>query len=70
MLPALLADAARQIGGIGPMLEIVPAGGHQSCRQRGRPLFVGLGEPKDLIGGEVTKLVSFTARTLAGRDHA
>jgi hypothetical protein len=44
---ALLAHTTRPIGGIGPTLEIVPAGGHQSCRQRNRPFLVG--EPPDMI---------------------
>jgi len=36
VLPAVATDTARHIGGISPMPEIVPAGCHQGCRQRGR----------------------------------
>jgi hypothetical protein len=50
MFPAVLADTARHIGGIGAMLHVATAGGRQRSLEFCRPLLVGLGEPPDLIG--------------------
>ena len=50
MLPALAADAAGHIGGVGAVLEVIPTGCRQGGLERCRPFPVGLGETPDLIG--------------------
>jgi hypothetical protein len=45
VLPTLVANTARDISDIGPVLEVVPTYSRQGGLQCGRPLLVGLGEP-------------------------
>jgi hypothetical protein len=52
MLSAHLAHTTRDIGGIGAMLEVVPAGCRYGGLKRCRPFMVGLGEPPHLIGSQ------------------
>jgi hypothetical protein len=52
MLPALAADAARDVRRISPVLEIVSTGSDESVIERRRPLRLGLGEPPNLIRGQ------------------
>jgi hypothetical protein len=57
VLPALLADTAGHICGIGAVPEVAPTSGHQGSLERGRPRFICLGEPPHLIRcqGEVAQ---------------
>lgn len=52
---------------IGPVLEVVPAGCHQGCLQRGQPFLVGFGEPPHLIGGQA-KVTQYRPEWLAVID--
>jgi hypothetical protein len=52
VVSAFVADTARHVRGIRPMLEVVTTSCRQSRLQRGRPFFVGLGEPPHLVGGQ------------------
>jgi hypothetical protein len=49
MLSAVFADTAGHIGGVGAVLEVVPAGRCQSGLKRRRPLLIGFCEAPDLI---------------------
>jgi hypothetical protein len=49
MLSAVFADTAGHIGGVGAVLEVVPAGRCQSGLKRRRPLLVGFSEPPNLV---------------------
>jgi hypothetical protein len=51
MLPAVTADTARHIGGIGAVLEVVPVGCRQGGLQLLRPFLVGPDESADLVWG-------------------
>jgi hypothetical protein len=53
VLPAVLADTALHVGGVGPMGEVVPAGCRQGGLKRRRPLLVGLGQPPNLVRRQV-----------------
>ena len=57
VLPTLLADTAGHICGIGAVPEVAPTSGRQGSLERGRPRFIGLGEPPHLVGcqGEVAE---------------
>jgi hypothetical protein len=49
MFPAVFADTASHIGGVGAVLQVAAAGRCKGFLERRRPLCVGLGEPPDLI---------------------
>ena len=49
MRPALTADAAGHITGVGAVLEVAASGSCQGCIERRRPRFVGLGEAPHLV---------------------
>jgi hypothetical protein len=49
MLATLATYAALDGGGVGAVLEVVPAGRSQGGFKRLRPLVFGLGEPPDLV---------------------
>ena len=52
VLPALAADTAAHICGIGSMLEVVPAADRQSGLKCAGPLLVGPGETEHLVRGK------------------
>jgi hypothetical protein len=68
VLPAVLADTARHLGGVGPVLEVAAAG----CRQRSlefcRPLLVGLGQSPHLVRRHA-KVTEHRAERLAAVDR-
>jgi hypothetical protein len=68
MLPTLPAYAARYIRGVAAVLEVVSAGCRQRSLHRGRPLFVGFGEPPDLVRGQ-SKAAERLPELLAGMDR-
>ena len=49
MLPTVAAETAANVGGVGAVLEVVPAGRSQCGFNRRRPLVVSLGQPPDLV---------------------
>ena len=51
VLPAIPANAAVRVRGVGAMLQVVTAGCGQCGLERGRPSLVGLGESPHLLGG-------------------
>ena len=53
MLPRVAADTAAHVGGVGAVLEVMPAGRSQCGLKRRRPLVVGLGQPPNLVSGQV-----------------
>jgi hypothetical protein len=52
MLSAFFAHAARDIGGIGAVSEVVPTGCRQRSIEGSEPFIVGLGQSPDLVRGE------------------
>jgi hypothetical protein len=50
MLPTVAADTAANVGGVGAVLEVVPAGRSQCGFNRRRPLVVSLGQPQTWLG--------------------
>jgi hypothetical protein len=67
MFPALLADTARQISGVGSMPEVAPAVcGQRSLKLLG-PFPVGPGEPPHLIGRQA-QITEHGAERLAAAD--
>ena len=48
--PAVVADTARAVRGIGAVLEVVPMARGQGGLKRCRPVVVGLGDAPDLVG--------------------
>jgi hypothetical protein len=69
MLPTLLADKAHHIRGIGPVLRVLPASGHQGGLEHGRSLLVGLGEPPDLVSGQA-EAADYLPEGLAAIDNS
>ena len=49
---ALAADTAAHVGGVGAVVQVVPAGCRQGCIQLLGPFLVGLGKTPHLIGGQ------------------
>jgi hypothetical protein len=49
MLSALFAHTARDVGGIGAVSEVVPAGRRQGGLEGRQPFCVGLGQSPDLV---------------------
>ena len=49
MRPRLLAHAAGDICGIGAVPKLAATSGRQGSLERGRPRFIGLGEPPHLV---------------------
>jgi hypothetical protein len=67
VLATLSANAAVDIGGVGSVLEVLPAGCRQGGLQRRRPPRIGLGQPPDLIGRQ-SQVAKQTAERLAARE--
>ena len=51
VLPTVLADTARHVGGVGAVLEVISACCRQRGFERGRPLFVGLNLGRRQVAG-------------------
>jgi hypothetical protein len=66
--PTLSTDAARHICGVGAVLEVVPAAGHQSGLKCAGPLLVGLGQSPHLVGGQA-KVTEHRSERLATVDR-
>jgi len=52
ILTTLLANTARDVGGVGAVPKIIPPRDQQSGIQGGRPLLVGPRKPPQLIGAQ------------------
>jgi hypothetical protein len=63
--PALAAHAPTYIGGVRPMLEVVPAGCRYGGLKRCRPFVVGLGQYPHLVRGQ-PKITKHLPKRLAG----
>jgi len=66
---ALLADTARHICSVGPVLEVVSTGRYQGNIEGCRPFLVGLREPPDMVGGQA-KVTEYRPERLAAVDRA
>jgi hypothetical protein len=67
MLATLFADTAGHIGGIGAVLEVIPAASGQRGLKRRGPLVVSSGESPNLIGRQV-QVAKHRSERLAGID--
>jgi hypothetical protein len=67
MVPALAADTAVHLRGIGSVLEVVPAGRRQGRLQFLGPFLVGPGESPHLVGGQA-EVTQYSPERLAAVD--